>query len=110
MGRNQWPAIPRVQDPESSPEPSVERAVETVLSMGGWIGTHMLLWAPSQDSVVKPWDWSLHSRDSESRGGAHRVAPEVVFELEAQAEAKLHMYYCVLRWWLNEAPLFCLGC
>jgi hypothetical protein len=40
---------------------------------------------------------SLHGRDMESRGGAHRVAPEATSELKAQAEAKFHMYCFVLR-------------
>jgi hypothetical protein len=35
-------------------EPSIDWAVETILSAGGRIGTHMLLWEPSRDSVVRP--------------------------------------------------------
>jgi hypothetical protein len=31
-------------------------------------------------------------------GGAHRVAPEAVSEIRAQAEAKFHIYYFVLHW------------
>jgi pimeloyl-ACP methyl ester carboxylesterase len=36
-------------------EHSVERAVVAAPSMGGRIGTHMLLHAPSRDSVVRLW-------------------------------------------------------
>jgi hypothetical protein len=32
------------------------------------------------------------SLDWESRGGAHLVAPEAVFEEKAQAEGKSHIY------------------
>jgi hypothetical protein len=34
----------------------------------------------------------LHGQDSESHGGAHRVAQEDVSRLKAQAEANFHMY------------------
>jgi hypothetical protein len=50
-----------------------------------------------QDSVVRPWGYSLHGRDSESHGGNHRVAPEVATELEAQVEAKFYMHCFGLR-------------
>jgi hypothetical protein len=43
--------------------------------------------------VVRPWGGSLHGRYSESHGGTHHVAPEVVAELKALTEAKIHMYY-----------------
>jgi hypothetical protein len=62
---------------------------------GGRIGTYMSLRVPSRDSVVRPLSWSLHGRDSESHGSTHRVAPEVVAELKAQVEAKVHMYCLV---------------
>jgi hypothetical protein len=35
-----------------APEPFVERVAGDVRSMGGRIGTHMLLWVSSQDRVV----------------------------------------------------------
>jgi hypothetical protein len=38
-----------------APEPSVDRVVGASLSMGGRIGTHMLLWVPPRDLVVSPW-------------------------------------------------------
>jgi hypothetical protein len=57
----------------------------------------MVLQVPSQDLVVRPWGQSLHGCDSESHGGTHRVAPEAASELKAQVEAKIHMYYFVLR-------------
>jgi hypothetical protein len=65
--------------------------------MVGIIGTHMLLWVPSQDSVVRLWDKSLHCHDSESCGGTHRVDPEALSKLEAQALTKFHMYCFVLH-------------
>jgi hypothetical protein len=80
----------------AAPEPSIERAAGVIHSMGCRIGTHMLLWAPSWDSVVRPWGRSLHSRDLKSHGGAHRVAPEAASELKAKAEVMLHMYFIVL--------------
>jgi hypothetical protein len=36
-------------------EPSVERVAGAGHSTVGRIGTHMLLWAPSQDSMVRLW-------------------------------------------------------
>jgi hypothetical protein len=56
------------------------------------IGTHMVLWALLRDSAVRLSGLSLHGLDWESHGGAHRVAPETVSEVKAQAEAKFHMY------------------
>jgi hypothetical protein len=78
--------------PAVAPEPSVERVAEVIHSMGGRIGTHMSLLVLPQDSVVRPWGKSLHSCDSESNGGTHRVAPEAVAELKAQVETMFHMY------------------
>jgi hypothetical protein len=42
------------------------------------------------------WGQSLHSFDSESHCGAHRVALEAVSKLKTQTGAKLHMYYFIL--------------
>jgi hypothetical protein len=47
--------VPEVQDPNSSPKPSIERLVGTVHSMGGRIGTHMSLRVPLRNSVVRQW-------------------------------------------------------
>jgi pimeloyl-ACP methyl ester carboxylesterase len=44
-----------VLDPDSSPEPSVERVAGVGHSMGGKIGTHMLLQVPPRASVMRPW-------------------------------------------------------
>jgi hypothetical protein len=38
-----------------APEPSVERVVRAIHSMGGRIDTHMLLRVPPQYSVVGSW-------------------------------------------------------
>jgi hypothetical protein len=57
----------------------------------------MLLRALLQDSMVRSWGKSLHGLDWESCGGAHHVAPVVVSEIKAQAEAKFHMYLFILR-------------
>jgi hypothetical protein len=38
-----------------APEPSVEWVAGAVPSTGGRIGTHMLLWVSSWDSMVRPW-------------------------------------------------------
>jgi hypothetical protein len=38
-----------------APEPFVERVTGAVHSTGGRIGTHMVLWVPSWDSVIGPW-------------------------------------------------------
>jgi hypothetical protein len=75
-----------------APEPTVEPALENVLLMGGKIDTHMLLRALPRDSAVRLWGESLHNFNWESRGGAHRAAPEDASEIKAQAEAKSHMY------------------
>jgi hypothetical protein len=64
--------------------------------MGGRIGTHMLLWVPPLDSMVRPWGQILHGHDSESRGDTHRVAPKAAAELKAQTEANFHMYCFIL--------------
>jgi hypothetical protein len=48
------PRYPGYKTLTVAPEPSVERAAKTILSTGGRIGTHMLLWVPSWDSVVRP--------------------------------------------------------
>jgi hypothetical protein len=40
---------------------------------------------------------SVHDLDWESRGGAHRVAPEVASVVKAQAEAYYNMHCLVLR-------------
>jgi hypothetical protein len=45
-----------------------------------------------------------HNFNLESYGGAHRVALEVVFEMKAQAEAKLHMYHLFV-WLPSRLPL-----
>jgi hypothetical protein len=65
--------------------------------MLGRIGTQMLLWVPPWDSVMRPWGYGLHGFDWESYGGAHRVALEASSEMKAQAKAKFHMYYFILR-------------
>jgi hypothetical protein len=67
-----------------APEPFVERVAET--------STHIVLWALPRDSMARLWGESLNDLDGESRGGAHRVAPEATSEVKAQAEAKFHMY------------------
>jgi hypothetical protein len=41
--------------PIVTPEPSVEWVARVGHSMIGKIGTHMLLWVPSWDLVVRPW-------------------------------------------------------
>jgi hypothetical protein len=41
--------------PIVAPKPYVERANEAVHLTGCRIGTHMLLKAPSRDSVMRPW-------------------------------------------------------
>jgi hypothetical protein len=69
--------------PTVAPEPSVELVAGAGHSMVGRIGTHMLLWVPTRDSLVRLWGQSLHSYDMESHGGTHHVAPEAVSELEA---------------------------
>jgi hypothetical protein len=61
------------------------------------MGTHMLLWVPSQDLVVRPWGYSLHGRESESHGGTNHVAPEAASRFKAQAEAKFIIYCVVLH-------------
>jgi hypothetical protein len=48
------PRYPGYKTPTVAPEPSIERVAEAVCSTGGRIGTHMVLWVPSRDSVVKP--------------------------------------------------------
>jgi hypothetical protein len=68
----------------------VERVARADHSTLGRTGTHILLWA-------LPWDSAVHGLNWESRGGAHHVAPEAVSEIKAQAEAKFHMYFFVLR-------------
>jgi hypothetical protein len=55
LGRNWWLVIPGVQDPNSSPKPSVEWVTRVVHSTGGRIGTHMSLQVPPHDSVMRPW-------------------------------------------------------
>jgi hypothetical protein len=84
LGCNQWPAVPGVQDHNSSPQ-AFRRA-------GG--RSHSLDWR--QNRWPKPFTQvsgrSLHGRHMESRGGTHRVAPKAVAELKAQAKAKFHMY------------------
>jgi hypothetical protein len=40
--------IPEIQDPE----PSVEQVAGAIHSLGGRIGTHMILWVPPWDSEV----------------------------------------------------------
>jgi hypothetical protein len=47
--------------------------------------------------MLSSWGLILQGLDSESRGGAHCVAPEAASELNAQAEAKFHKYYFILR-------------
>jgi hypothetical protein len=91
------PRYPRYKTPTVAPEPSIERVTRAVHLTEGRIGTHMLLWVPSRESVVRPWGHSLHSRDFKSCGGTHRVASEVASELKPQAEAKFHIYCFVLR-------------
>jgi hypothetical protein len=49
LGRNQQPTVPGVQDPNSSPEPSVKRVVGAGCLADGRIGTHMVPWG-------WPWD------------------------------------------------------
>jgi hypothetical protein len=70
--------------------------VEAGHSMVGRIGSHVSLWVPRWDSVVRSWGKSLHGLDMESYGGARHVAPEAMFELKVQTEAKFHMYCFVL--------------
>jgi hypothetical protein len=38
-----------------APEPSIEQMVKNVLSTGGRIDAHMLIWALSWDSVTRLW-------------------------------------------------------
>jgi hypothetical protein len=47
------PQYPRYRTPIVAPEPSVEWVVRAVHSTGGRISTHMLLWAPQRDSVLR---------------------------------------------------------
>jgi hypothetical protein len=46
------PRYPRYKTPTVALEPFVERVAGGVRSVGGRIGTHMLLWVLSQDRVV----------------------------------------------------------
>jgi hypothetical protein len=46
---------PRYFPPTVAPEPSVERVVKNVLSTGGGIGGHMLLWPLPWDLVARLW-------------------------------------------------------
>jgi hypothetical protein len=55
LGRNQWPAVPEVLDPNSSPELSVERVAGLVHLTEGRIGTHLKLRVLLRDSEVRPW-------------------------------------------------------
>jgi hypothetical protein len=48
----------------------------------GGIGTHMVLWALSWDSVARLRGRNLHDLDWESHGGAHHVTPEAASEVE----------------------------
>jgi hypothetical protein len=50
-----------------------------------------------RDLVVRPWGYSLHGRDLESRSGTHHVALEATALMKAQTEAKFHMDCFVLR-------------
>jgi hypothetical protein len=43
------PRYPKYKTPTVAPEPFIEWVVRAVHSTGGIIGTHMLLWVPSQD-------------------------------------------------------------
>jgi hypothetical protein len=43
---------PGYKTPIVAPKPSVKRVVRVVHSMRDRIGTHMILWVPSQDSEV----------------------------------------------------------
>jgi hypothetical protein len=93
---------PGYKTPTVAPEPSVEWVVGAVHSMGGRIGTHMSLRVPPRDSVVRARGYSLNGRDSKSRSGTHRVAPEAAAKLKARMEPKFHMYYFGLRWRLMK--------
>jgi hypothetical protein len=62
IGRNQsyldlWAITddPWYKTPTVALEPTVERAVRAVHSTGGRIGTHLLLWVPSQVLEVRLW-------------------------------------------------------
>jgi hypothetical protein len=38
-----------------APEPSIERVARAVHSIGGRIGTHVVLWVPQWELVVRSW-------------------------------------------------------
>jgi hypothetical protein len=49
------PQYPGYKTSIVAPEPSVKWVARAVHSIGGRIGTHMLLCVPSWDSVVRTW-------------------------------------------------------
>jgi hypothetical protein len=76
-----------------APELVVECVARVIHLMGGKSGSHMLLWVPTRDSVVRSWGLCLHGRDSKSYSGAHHVAPKTAAELEARSEAS---FICIV--------------
>jgi hypothetical protein len=61
--------------------------------MRGRLGTHMSVWVPMRDSVVRSWGYCLHGHDSESYGVTHLVASEAAVELEARSKAR---FICII--------------
>jgi hypothetical protein len=53
LGHNRRPMVHRVNYIDSIPEISIDRVARADHSMVGGIGTHMVLWALSQDSAVR---------------------------------------------------------
>jgi hypothetical protein len=80
-----------------APDPTIEWVTRAIHSVGGRSSTHRSLRVLTRDLVVRPWGWNVHGHDSESRGGTNHVAHEAAAELEAQTEAKFHMYYFSFR-------------
>jgi hypothetical protein len=46
---------PGYKTPTVAPKHSVKEVAGAIHSTGGTIGTHLLLWVPSQDSMVTTW-------------------------------------------------------
>jgi hypothetical protein len=44
LGRNWWPTVPEIQEPDSSPRASIKRVAGADHLANGRIGTHMVLW------------------------------------------------------------------
>jgi hypothetical protein len=55
LGCNRNPLYPGYNTTIVAPEPSVERVVGAIHSIGGRIGTLLPLWVPTWDYKVRPW-------------------------------------------------------